>query len=61
AAVLLQQSQLTPERLATTLEELLADRPRLAAMAAAARGFAHPDAARAIAEIVLDHSQGSRV
>jgi UDP-N-acetylglucosamine--N-acetylmuramyl-(pentapeptide) pyrophosphoryl-undecaprenol N-acetylglucosamine transferase len=57
AAVLLEQPQLTPERLAATLKELLADGPRLAATAAAARAFAHPDAARAIAAIVLDHSR----
>jgi len=60
AAVLLKQSELTPERLATALEEVLADAPRRTAMATSTRGFAHPDAARAIATIVLGHSQESR-
>jgi UDP-N-acetylglucosamine--N-acetylmuramyl-(pentapeptide) pyrophosphoryl-undecaprenol N-acetylglucosamine transferase len=60
AAVLMQQSELTPEGLATTLEELLADAPRRTAMATAARSFAHPDAADEIATILLSHACGSR-
>ncbi|TAN24423.1 MAG: undecaprenyldiphospho-muramoylpentapeptide beta-N-acetylglucosaminyltransferase [Acidobacteria bacterium] len=53
AAVLLEQAQLTPERLAETLRALLADAPRRAAMAEALGGFAHAGAAEAIARLVL--------
>lgn len=55
AAVLIEQPQLTPERLAKTVEELLGDSARRAAMAAAARSFAHPDAAEEIATLILSH------
>lgn len=53
AAVLIQERDLTPERLAHTLAELLDDRPRLIRMAEAARSCAWPEATRAIADEVL--------
>lgn len=48
AALLLPQPELTPQRLAALLGELLVDRSRLLRMAAAARGCARPGAAEAI-------------
>ncbi len=51
AAVLLKESELTPERLAETVRELLLDRTRLAQMGEAARKLAHPGAAGEIAEM----------
>jgi UDP-N-acetylglucosamine--N-acetylmuramyl-(pentapeptide) pyrophosphoryl-undecaprenol N-acetylglucosamine transferase len=51
AAVLLEQSQLTPELLGETVFSLFADQARLKAMGEAARQLSHPNAARAIAEI----------
>jgi UDP-N-acetylglucosamine--N-acetylmuramyl-(pentapeptide) pyrophosphoryl-undecaprenol N-acetylglucosamine transferase len=51
AARLLPESQLTPVSLAATLRELLeAGRPRLAQMAAAARGMAITDADERLAD-----------
>lgn len=47
AALLMPQSQLTPERLAQALREL--DRPRLLEMARKARALGKPDAAQAVA------------
>jgi UDP-N-acetylglucosamine--N-acetylmuramyl-(pentapeptide) pyrophosphoryl-undecaprenol N-acetylglucosamine transferase len=49
AASLLPQSELTGERLAQEVASLLRDRARLSQMGAAARRFAHPDAAAEIA------------
>jgi len=49
AALLLPQAELTPERLTIDIASLLRDRERLAQMGAAARQFAHPDAAPQIA------------
>lgn len=49
AAVLVAESELTSERLAQVVGDLLPDRARLARMSAAARGRAHPGAAREIA------------
>jgi UDP-N-acetylglucosamine--N-acetylmuramyl-(pentapeptide) pyrophosphoryl-undecaprenol N-acetylglucosamine transferase len=51
AASLLRQSELSSDRLVSEIAELLRDRPRLAAMAEAARHFAHPDAAARIAAL----------
>ncbi len=47
------QASLTAERLAECLRELLADGPRLLAMANHARDLAHPHAAATIADICL--------
>jgi UDP-N-acetylmuramate--alanine ligase len=51
---------LAPERLRGLVEELLRDRERLAAMAAAARGLARPDAARAVAQQVSNAALGAQ-
>lgn len=53
AAVLIQESTLSAERLAVLLRELLADRHRLVAMALAARTRAWTDATTAIADECL--------
>jgi UDP-N-acetylglucosamine--N-acetylmuramyl-(pentapeptide) pyrophosphoryl-undecaprenol N-acetylglucosamine transferase len=53
AAAVIEDSELDPARLRTLVAELLADRRRLAAMAAAARSRARPDAARLVATEVL--------
>jgi UDP-N-acetylglucosamine--N-acetylmuramyl-(pentapeptide) pyrophosphoryl-undecaprenol N-acetylglucosamine transferase len=54
AAVHLPEDDLSGVRLAHEVRALLADRERLAAMADAARRRGRPDAARAIAERLLD-------
>src|SRR5690606_25605801 len=46
------QSALSPERLATMLEDLMSDPHRLAAMAAAAREVGRPDAVGRLADLV---------
>lgn len=53
AAVMLDDEDL-PAKLAPVLETLLTDRERLDAMAVAARGLARPDAARSIADLILE-------
>ena len=53
AAVLLPESDLTPDSLAGLVSGLLADRARLASLAARAGGRGHPDAAREIASKIL--------
>lgn len=58
AAVLAQERDLTPEKLAQLLQELLADRPRLVAMAEAARRLAWTDAAARIATECLAAGAG---
>jgi UDP-N-acetylglucosamine--N-acetylmuramyl-(pentapeptide) pyrophosphoryl-undecaprenol N-acetylglucosamine transferase len=49
AAVMLDEGELTGERLASELRDLLADEERRQAMATRARGLSRPDAAEAIA------------
>ncbi len=49
AAVLMKESELTPERLVATVKELLGDKARLKKMGETAKGLAHPGAAREIA------------
>ncbi|KQT86041.1 undecaprenyldiphospho-muramoylpentapeptide beta-N-acetylglucosaminyltransferase [Aurantimonas sp. Leaf443] len=51
-AIVTRQAELSPERLAALLEEILGDPERAAAMAAAARSTAIPDAARLLADLV---------
>lgn len=51
-AVVLREDELTAESLAETLQTLLGDPERLAAMAAAARSVARPDAAERLADLV---------
>jgi UDP-N-acetylglucosamine--N-acetylmuramyl-(pentapeptide) pyrophosphoryl-undecaprenol N-acetylglucosamine transferase len=53
AAVMIADSELTPERLRAQVEELLGDPERLSSMAQAAAGLARPDAAHVIATEVL--------
>jgi UDP-N-acetylmuramate--alanine ligase len=53
AAVVIPDDELEPERLSATVTDLFGDRDRLAAMAAAARRFARPEAARQVAAEVL--------
>src|SRR5664280_2108303 len=53
AAVTIADSELSGARLGGEVAALLADRRRLAAMAAAAAGLARPDAAREVAEELL--------
>src|SRR5579859_7853700 len=54
AAVLIQQSELTPERLAKELTALLHDPARLQTMSERARALSHHDAAGRVARIVAD-------
>jgi UDP-N-acetylglucosamine--N-acetylmuramyl-(pentapeptide) pyrophosphoryl-undecaprenol N-acetylglucosamine transferase len=54
AAVVIADSELTGARLAHQVAELLADRSGLAAMAAASRGLARPDAAHQVARELLE-------
>lgn len=51
AAAVIPEAELTAERLVETVSKLMGDRARLAAMGAAARRLAHPDAAGTIAEM----------
>jgi UDP-N-acetylglucosamine--N-acetylmuramyl-(pentapeptide) pyrophosphoryl-undecaprenol N-acetylglucosamine transferase len=53
AAVTIRDERLTPALLASEVAALLGDSGRLAAMAAAARALARPDAARAVADELL--------
>lgn len=59
ASVLLPEQQLTPQSLAQTLSELLADRERLQRMADAARAAAWTDATQSIARACLDCARES--
>ena len=52
AAIMMAQPSFTPKRLAQELETLMAEPAALARRAAAASGFARPDAARALADLV---------
>jgi UDP-N-acetylglucosamine--N-acetylmuramyl-(pentapeptide) pyrophosphoryl-undecaprenol N-acetylglucosamine transferase len=54
AAVLCPQDQLTPERLAAVLEELLRDPEHLLTMANNARALSRPDAAEQVATLCLE-------
>ncbi len=53
AAVVVEDSELTPARLRAQVDALLADRPRLQAMATASAALARPDAAQRIAAELL--------
>ena len=61
AALLVPQAELTAERLAERLRELLADRPRLLTMAEAARRLARIDAAERVAVICLEQAASDRL
>ncbi len=60
AAVVVPDEQLTPARLGQEVRALLADKPRLAAMAAASASLARPDAAQAVADEVLAAARAPR-
>jgi UDP-N-acetylglucosamine--N-acetylmuramyl-(pentapeptide) pyrophosphoryl-undecaprenol N-acetylglucosamine transferase len=60
AAVVIPDDQLTPARLAEEVQRLLADRPRLTAMARASASLARADAAQQIAGEVLAAAAGPR-
>jgi UDP-N-acetylglucosamine--N-acetylmuramyl-(pentapeptide) pyrophosphoryl-undecaprenol N-acetylglucosamine transferase len=60
AAVVVPDAELDASRLRREVDALLADRPRLAAMAAASAGLARPDAAQAIAREILLAAEGAR-
>jgi UDP-N-acetylglucosamine--N-acetylmuramyl-(pentapeptide) pyrophosphoryl-undecaprenol N-acetylglucosamine transferase len=53
AAVVIEDRDLTPERLRAGVDGLLADRERLAAMGRASAALARPDAAQRIAAELL--------
>ena len=57
AAVVVPDAELTAERLDAELSSLLADHARRDEMAAAARRFARPDAAAAVADLALEHAR----
>jgi UDP-N-acetylglucosamine--N-acetylmuramyl-(pentapeptide) pyrophosphoryl-undecaprenol N-acetylglucosamine transferase len=57
AAVLLPDDELSPERLMTDLDALLADADRLAGMAKAASSVARPDAADRVASLLEHHAR----
>lgn len=54
AAVLIPQAELTPQRLAQMIVELLGDREKLVEMAARARALSHHDAAGRVARMVAE-------
>jgi UDP-N-acetylglucosamine--N-acetylmuramyl-(pentapeptide) pyrophosphoryl-undecaprenol N-acetylglucosamine transferase len=58
AAVVIRDEELGAARLARTVDELLADRARLASMASAASALARPDAAGAVARELLEAAAG---
>ncbi|MDE2149637.1 MAG: UDP-N-acetylglucosamine--N-acetylmuramyl-(pentapeptide) pyrophosphoryl-undecaprenol N-acetylglucosamine transferase, partial [Gammaproteobacteria bacterium] len=60
AARLIDEDELTPQRLAAELARLLGDRPQLLAMAQRGRQAAWPDAAGAIARACLQHARLAR-
>jgi len=59
AATVIADAELSAGRLASEVEELFGDETRLGEMAAAARRIAKPDAARQIADRVLEAARGS--
>ncbi|HJQ61162.1 MAG TPA: undecaprenyldiphospho-muramoylpentapeptide beta-N-acetylglucosaminyltransferase [Vineibacter sp.] len=58
ASILLPHERFTPQALRAQLEELFAAPPRLAAMADAAHAAGRPDAARLLADLVVDMVEG---
>ena len=60
AATVLRDEELTPERVAAEVASLLGGADRLEEMAAASRALARPDAARRIADEVLDAAGATR-
>jgi len=60
AAVLLPQTEMTPDSLAAALDHILTEPHRLESMARAARLIARPEAARVVADICLDSARNPR-
>jgi UDP-N-acetylglucosamine--N-acetylmuramyl-(pentapeptide) pyrophosphoryl-undecaprenol N-acetylglucosamine transferase len=60
AAVVIPDAELTAERLGAEVASVLADEKRLGEMAAAARALAKPDAARRIADEVLEAAETAK-
>ena len=60
AGVMVADAELDGARLATELDALLGDAPRLAAMSEAARGLAHPDATARFADLVDEVARAGR-
>ena len=58
--LLVADADLTPARIGGEVVRLITDTPRLAAMTAAAAGVGHRDAARRVAEVVLDVARTGR-
>jgi UDP-N-acetylglucosamine--N-acetylmuramyl-(pentapeptide) pyrophosphoryl-undecaprenol N-acetylglucosamine transferase len=58
AALVIEDEQLTPERLGEEVSALLADSARLAAMGDASRGLARPEAAREVARELMRAAGG---
>ena len=58
AAILVPQSQLTPEVLAETLRDLTSNRERILKMAKAARSLARPDATERVVNYCLEAANG---
>ncbi len=59
AAILLPETDLTPERLVREVTQLLTDSGRLRAMAGRARALATPDAAERLVDLVLALTSGA--
>lgn len=60
AAVLMPQSEMTPQRLADTIVSLMECPEKLSDMASAALRLARPDAAKRVAEVVLECAERPR-
>src|SRR6267154_3797076 len=60
AAGMLEERDLTPAKLADTIGELLSDPVKLKGMSAAAKGMAHPNATRDIAELAVSLAIGNQ-
>lgn len=58
--LLVDDADLTPGYLAGEVVRLITDRPRLAAMSAATAGVGHRDAARRVAQVVLEVARSGR-
>ena len=58
--LLVEDADLSPEFVAAQVVPLINDRPRLATMTAAAAGAGHREAARRVAEVVLDVARAGR-
>lgn len=60
AAVLIPESELTPERIANEVSSLITSDKRLTEMAVASKALSHPNAAREIAELTMNLAKGKK-